>query len=50
MKTLTPSKAVENQIRGKSGIITNVFNIKKAKKQRKINIKQVGPLKVNVRY
>lgn len=48
MKSPTPSKAVENQRkREKSGIITNVSNIQKAKKERKRNIKQVGQLKAN---
>ena len=52
MKTPTPTKAAENQKeKGKSGVITDLFNTKGGeKKEKKRNIKQGDQLKANGRY
>ena len=52
MKTPTPSKGAEIQKeKGKSGIITDLFNTKGGeKKETKRNIKHVDQLKANGRY
>ena len=52
MKTPTPSKAVENQKeKGKSEIITDLFNTKgRKKRERERNIKHVDQLKANGIY
>ena len=52
MKSPTPSKAAENQKeKGKSEIITDLFNTKgRKKRERKRNIKHVDQLKANGRY
>ena len=51
MKTPTPTKAAENQKeKGKSGVITDLFNTKGGKKkEKKRNIKQGDQLKANGR-